>query len=104
MALTPTAMRRNQPNVQARDSCTAGMASSAIFRPGEKRHTNETGMDDSLVIAHASARNPTSKPSIAGRTQRKNIGCGIRTHCIKGLLQGGRRTHEPAIVWSPEFS
>src|SRR5580692_3965323 len=83
MALTLMAMRRNQPKVQARDSWAAGMTNSATFRPGEKRETSETGIVDSLVMAQASARNPTSKPSMAGKIQRKNECFGIRRDSIK---------------------
>ncbi len=59
------------------------MTSSAVFRPGEKSKTNETGRVDSLVIAQASATNPTNKPSMAGKTQRNNVCLGIGDDSIK---------------------
>ncbi len=37
MALTPMAMRRNQPNVQASDSCAAGMIELGNFQTGRKK-------------------------------------------------------------------
>jgi|HubBroStandDraft_1064217.scaffolds.fasta_scaffold17449_3 hypothetical protein len=85
MAFTPIAIRRNQPKVQASDSCSLGIVSSATFNPGEKTHTSQTGSVDSLVIAKASARNPTNKPSMAGKTQRKSGRSDIPMNCNKTL-------------------
>ena len=90
MALTPMAIRRNQPNVHARDSCAAGITSSAILRPGEKKETPQAGIVDSLVLAHASARNPTNEPAAAGKTSRKKMRCGMRMDSIKP--PGNRRS------------
>jgi hypothetical protein len=78
------AILRNQPKVQASDSCVEGITSSAIFRPGEKRETSHPGAAASFGTAQASARKPASKPSTAGKTQRKNERLGMRTDCIKG--------------------
>src|SRR5208282_1275029 len=97
MALTPIAMRRNHPNVQARDLCAAGIMNSATFKPGEKRDTSKTGRLDSLGTAQASARNPTNKPAMAGKIKRKNMRCGIRKDCIKTLITGSLdNRHLPA--------
>jgi len=87
------AMRRNQPKVQARDACVEGMISSAIFRPGEKRETSQTGTADSLGTAQASARNPTRMPSMAGKTKRKNERCCIRSDSTKSHGGGRDKRH-----------
>src|SRR5580704_8740820 len=84
MAFPPMAILRNQPKVQASDSCVEGITSSAIFRPGEKRETSHPGAVASFGTAQANTRKPASKPSTAGKTQRKNGRFGIRTDCIKG--------------------
>ena len=79
----PMAILRNQPNVHASDSCAAGITTSATFSPGEISDTRGTGMVDSLGTASASARNPASKPAIAGNTKRKKMRFGISRHSIR---------------------
>ena len=99
MAFPPIAILRNHPKVQASDSCVEGITSSAIFRPGEKREITHPGAAASFGTAQASARKPVSKPSTAGKTQRKNGDFGIRTDCIKGLPASAVLARKVCLAW-----
>ena len=71
------AMRRNQPNVQAKDFPVCGVTNSASFRPGEKRAISGAGACGSMGTAMARARNPAMRLSPESTSKRKKPRCGI---------------------------
>src|SRR5258708_30516590 len=83
------AMRRNQPNVHAKDLPDSGVTNSASFRPGEKRAINGAATCGSRGTAMASARNPAIRPSAASKRKRNSLCCGIAADCSRGLRGAG---------------
>src|SRR3989442_7545722 len=79
------AMRRNQPNVQAKDLPDSGVTNSASFRPGEKRPITGATICGSIGTAMASARKPATRLSPASRRKRKSLRCGIATDSSRGF-------------------
>src|SRR5713101_4684718 len=85
-------MRRNQPNVQAKDLPVSGGTNSASFRPGEKRAISGAGTCGSRGTATASARNPAHRPSAASKKKRKSLRCVITADSSRGFLGAGPRS------------
>src|SRR5258708_597219 len=79
------AMRRNQPNVHAKDLPDSGVTNSASFRPGEKRPITGATTCGSIVTAMASARKPATRLSPASRRKRKSLCCGIVADCSRRI-------------------
>src|SRR5260370_4063070 len=79
------AMRRNQPNVHAKDLPDSGVTNSASFRTGEKRPITGATTCGSIVTAMASARKPATRLSPASRRKRKRLRCGIAADCSRGF-------------------
>src|SRR5260370_3162787 len=79
------AMRRNQPNVHAKDLHDSGVTNSARVRAGEKRPITGATTGGSIVTAMASARKPATRLSPASRRKRKSLRCGIAADCSRGF-------------------
>jgi hypothetical protein len=78
-------MRRNQPNVQAKDLPDSGVTNSASFRPGENRAITGAAVCGSMGTAMARARKPAARPSPARSKNRKNLRCGMNADSNRGF-------------------
>src|SRR5438132_14314226 len=78
-------MRRNQPNVQAKDLPVSGVRNSASLRPGEKRAMTGGITRGSIGTAMDSARNPATMPSTASKTERNTLRWGIAVDFSRGF-------------------
>src|SRR5713226_837749 len=79
------AMRRNQPNIQAKDLPDSGVMSSASFRPGEKRAMTGGITCGSMGTAIASARKPATRLIPTSRRKRRNLYWGIAADSSRGF-------------------
>src|SRR5882724_4944043 len=72
------AIRRNQPNVQAKDLPVSGVVTnSASFKPGENRAITGASVCGSISTAIASAIKPAATLSPASKRYLKNPRCGM---------------------------
>src|SRR5260370_41990665 len=83
------AMRRNQPNVHAKDLPVSGVTNSASFSPGEKRAISGAATCGSKGTAMASARKPAHRPSAASKRKRNNLPWGITADSSRGFRSAG---------------
>src|SRR5260370_24938072 len=79
------AIRRNHPNVHAKDLPVSGMTHAARCRPGEKRASSGGETCGSMGKAMAKARKPTTRPSTASRRKRNSLRCGITADFTRGF-------------------
>src|SRR5258707_8410993 len=79
------AMRRNQPNVHAKDLPVSGVTNSASFSPGEKRAISGAATCGSMGTAMASARNPAHRPSAASKRERNSLPWSITADSSRGF-------------------